>query len=44
MQYLYHDDSEIHVMDPENYEQHTVPLEAMQGGDKALTFCSGTHV
>ncbi|KNE57358.1 translation elongation factor P [Allomyces macrogynus ATCC 38327] len=38
LQYLYHDETEVHVMDPETFEQHAVPLETMQGGEKAVAF------
>ncbi|KAI9183082.1 hypothetical protein H9P43_003999 [Blastocladiella emersonii ATCC 22665] len=38
MQYLYHDDESVHVLDNETFEQHAVPIETMQGGEKALAF------
>ncbi|KAI9217704.1 hypothetical protein BC828DRAFT_351217, partial [Blastocladiella britannica] len=38
MQYLYHDDEAIHVLDSETFEQHAVPIETMQGGERALPF------
>ncbi|KAL7752736.1 hypothetical protein RI367_001738 [Sorochytrium milnesiophthora] len=34
--YMYHDDSDIHVTDPETFEQLAVPVDALQGGEKAL--------
>ncbi|ORZ37835.1 hypothetical protein BCR44DRAFT_158241 [Catenaria anguillulae PL171] len=38
LQYLYHDDEAVHVLDNETFEQHAVPIETMQGGEKALAF------
>ncbi|KAI9142059.1 hypothetical protein BKA69DRAFT_337360 [Paraphysoderma sedebokerense] len=41
-QYLYHDDTQIHVMHPETFEQLSIDVSTLQGGEKVVSMLSDT--